>query len=145
MRPELCIIKVFDSPLHIITAWEFHHTCPIFEHVGVQNIPSLTHMVLHILPAASGGQSRYYNPVVRPSGWPWSPASSASSAEAAPSSPKTISVPIGTSSGEFYSDSVAIKVVAVSCMYSIFCISRVTKTWKFIKSFKLSQDPDIKN
>ena len=46
MGTELAIVKVSQSPFHVLIAGEFHHSRAIMIYVSVDYIPSLPEMIL---------------------------------------------------------------------------------------------------
>lgn len=55
MRPKLCVVQLLDGVSHVLTALKLHHASPVLEDIGVANISSLPHVILQVLPAATGG------------------------------------------------------------------------------------------
>ncbi len=85
MRPEFCIIQMFNGIFHVIISNELTHTSAILEHIGIADISGDTHMILDILPAAGWRQARHNDSVVGPaSRWSATTTVAASTATATP-------------------------------------------------------------
>ena len=54
VRLELGIVELLDGVLHVLVAHELHHASAIMEDIRVADVSGLAHVVLQVLPAASG-------------------------------------------------------------------------------------------
>jgi len=82
MTLKLGIIQLLEGVLHVLPPHVLHHPGAVLEHVAVAHVPRLPHVVLEVLPAASGWETRHSDPVLAPPGRGSSPPSSSSSASA---------------------------------------------------------------
>ena len=78
MALKLGVVQLLQSVLHVLPPQVLHHPGAVLEDVGVADVPSVSHVVLQVLPAAGGGEPRHHDPVLTPPSWRSPPSSSSS-------------------------------------------------------------------
>jgi hypothetical protein len=108
--------------VHIVLIAEFAHTTSISIHIGVDDITSLAHEVLHILPAGRLGKlGQHTSPLTAATTSSGLGATSVSSVSII----TTIIATTTASLREFYTKAIAIKHVAISATNGIIGISGI--------------------
>ena len=64
MTAELCVVKLLHGILHVLVAQVLHSAGTVFEDVGEADVAGLPHVILQVLPAASGWQAADYHSVL---------------------------------------------------------------------------------
>ena len=64
MAAELCVVKLLHGILHVLMAQVLHSAGTVFEDVGEADVAGLPHVILQVLPAASGWQAADYHSVL---------------------------------------------------------------------------------
>ena len=64
MTAELCVVKLLHGILHVLMAQVLHSAGTVFEDVGEADVAGLPHVILQVLPAASGWQTADYHSVL---------------------------------------------------------------------------------
>ena len=111
MRLEFGVVQLPERVLHILVAHVLDAASAVFEDVGVAHVPGLPHVVLEILPAARGRETRHGDAVLAPTrGCGAASAATSTSAAAARSS---------VAAGELDAELVAVIVVAVAGVHGV--------------------------
>ena len=61
---KLGVVQLLQSVLHVLPTEVLHHPGAVLEHVGVADVARVPHVVLQVLPAASGWQAADYHAVL---------------------------------------------------------------------------------
>ena len=61
---ELCVVQFLYCILHVLMAQVLHSAGTVFEDVGEADVAGLPHVILQVLPAASGWQAADYHTVL---------------------------------------------------------------------------------
>ena len=64
MTAELCVVELLHGILHVLMAQVLHSAGTVFEDVGEADVAGLPHVILQVLPAASGWQAADYHTVL---------------------------------------------------------------------------------
>ena len=64
MTAELCVVELLYGILHVLMAQVLHSAGTVFEDVGEADVAGLPHVILQVLPAASGWQAADYHSVL---------------------------------------------------------------------------------
>ena len=64
MAAELCVVELLHGILHVLMAQVLHSAGTVFEDVGEADVAGLPHVILQVLPAASGWQAADYHSVL---------------------------------------------------------------------------------
>ena len=64
MAAELCVVKLLHGILHVLMAQVLHSAGTVFEDIGEADVAGLPHVILQVLPAASGWQAADYHSVL---------------------------------------------------------------------------------
>ena len=64
MTAEFCVVELLHSILHVLVAQVPDSARAVFEDVGEADVACFPHVVLQVLPAASGWQAADYHTVL---------------------------------------------------------------------------------
>ena len=64
MTAEFCVVELLHGILHVLMAQVLHSAGTVFEDVGEADVAGLPHVILQVLPAASGWQAADYHSVL---------------------------------------------------------------------------------
>ena len=64
MTAELSVVELLHGILHVLMAQVLHSAGTVFEDVGEADVAGLPHVILQVLPAASGWQAADYHSVL---------------------------------------------------------------------------------
>ena len=117
MRFEASVIKFSDGVLEVLQARELNGARAIFEHIAKAHISGLAHVILQVLPAARRRQPGDNAAEGGPAGGGTFGATALSVRRNAGGSTEA------TALGELHAQLVAVVVVAIAAMHSIFSIS----------------------
>jgi len=68
MTAEFCVVELLHSILHVLVAQVLDSARAVFEDVGEADVACFPHVVLQVLPAASGWQAADYHTVLGSAG-----------------------------------------------------------------------------